>query len=95
MTIYLCPICDTSLSPNPRYPRYVCHACVDRAVAPNGRALLFSNISASGGYSAKYADNGAEYLSHECIIGGVRCRADEARFGGIVVEVEDPYGKLP
>jgi hypothetical protein len=41
----------------------------------------------SGGFEAKYADDGSDYPSHECNIDGVRCHADEAYFGGIVIEV--------
>lgn len=92
-TVHACPICGTALNLNPRYPRCVCDACVAKAVAPNGRPLSFSNLGASGGYSARYADNGAKYLSHDCLISGVRCRADEAHFGGIVVEIEHRRGK--
>lgn len=88
ITSYACPVCSTPLDPNPRYPRYVCRTCVTKAVAPNGRSLAFSNIDATGGYFATYSDTGEEYKSHECLIAGIRCRADEARFGGIVVEVE-------
>ena len=32
-------------------------------------------------------DTGDSYDSHDCWIDGVACRADEARFGGIVIEV--------
>lgn len=83
---YACPICSCPLRPNSRYPRYVCGGCVAKAVAPNGRPLSFSNVDATGGYMARYTDSGEEYSGHECQIGGTPCRADEARFGGIVVE---------
>ncbi len=55
----------------------------------NGRELLFYNVSFSGGYIAYYADGDSkeEYKSHDCYIDGIKCRADEARFGGIVIEV--------
>ena len=48
--------------------------------------LEFSNVSWSGGFAAPYADTGEEYTSHECFVGSVKCHADEARFGGIVIE---------
>jgi len=32
-------------------------------------------------------DSKEEYKSHDCYIDGIKCRADEARFGGIVIEV--------
>ena len=84
---YACPICNAPLDPIPRYPSYVCRDCGDRAVAPDGRPLSFSNVDFSGGYMARYTDTGAVYPSHECLVDGIRCHADEARFGGIVIEV--------
>jgi hypothetical protein len=51
---------------------------------------MFSNVSLSGGFVARYADTGEARDSHVCFIGGVKCRADEARFGGIIIQpVED------
>ena len=48
--------------------------------------LLFFNESISGGYLAKYADTGESYPSHDCYIHGIKCYADEHRFGGIVIQ---------
>ena len=55
-------------------------------MSADGRLLKFSNVDISGGFRARYLDTGAEYASHECFIGGVKCHADEAHFGGIVIE---------
>jgi hypothetical protein len=41
----------------------------------------------SGGFVAQYQDTGEERHSHVCFIDGIKCWADEARFGGIVVQV--------
>lgn len=87
-----CPICSADVSPNPRYPRYVCRTCAAKASSAEGRLLAFENASFWSGFAAYYADSGVEYPSHECFIDGVRCRADEARFGGIVIEVDAPAG---
>jgi len=81
-----CPICRAAVSPYPRYPRYVCAECAAKAVSVDGRPLAFFNIDMAGGFSARYADSGDEYPKNECFIAGVLCRADEARFGGIVIE---------
>ena len=43
----------------------------------------------SGGFAAIVADTKAEHPSHICYIEGVECWADEARFGGIVVQPHD------
>lgn len=84
---YACPICGVSLDPMPRYPCHVCADCASKAVAADGRRLQFSNVDMSGGFAASYADTGETYASHACWIGGIACHADEARFGGIVIEV--------
>ena len=82
-----CPLCSAAVSPNPRYPRYVCGGCAAKAASTDGRPLAFSNVDLSGGFAALYADTGERYQGHECFIAGIRCRADEAPFGGIVIEV--------
>jgi hypothetical protein len=69
------------------FPRYVCSDCASRARSADGHALAFSNVGFDGGYAARYADTGEPYESHHCWIVGVACRAEEARFGGIVTEV--------
>ncbi len=84
---YLCPICSKELKEISRYPNYVCDICVRKSVSIDNRALIFSNVNLSGGYASYYEDNGEEYNSHECFISGTLCYADEARFGGIVVQV--------
>ncbi len=87
MTDYRCPICGVELEPSARYPAYVCRSCAARATDSTGRALEFGNIGFGGGYDASYIDTGEPYDSHVCYIDGVKCHADEARFGGIVIEV--------
>jgi ADP-ribosylglycohydrolase len=81
-----CPICSRPVSPNPRYPRYACRECAAKASSQDGRALTFFNLSIGGGYGAQYTDTGEQYLSQDCNIDGVKCFADEARFGGIVIQ---------
>jgi hypothetical protein len=82
-----CPLCSGRMEDSPRYPRQVCRACVERACDEDGRSLRFYNTSLSGGFVARYVDSGAEREAHECFIDGVRCWADEAHLGGIVVQV--------
>lgn len=84
-----CPICGVPLEPVARYPRYVCNDCADKAASADGRPLKFFNLGLSGGYGAIYADDQTRYNSHDCFIDGQSCRADEARFGGIVIELLD------
>ncbi len=81
-----CPICLVGVSPSPRYPRYVCANCAAKATDENGRPLKFYNESFSGGFIAEYADTGEGRDSHICFIDGVKCWADEAHMGGIVIQ---------
>lgn len=83
---HTCPICHAPLATDPRHPRYICDTCAARASSFDGRPLGFSNVDMSGGYEAYYTDTGAPYDSHDCWIDGIACHADEARFGGIVIE---------
>lgn len=84
--IHECPICGASLPGIERYPRYICSKCVTESVDESGRLLDFDNISLSGGFKSTYRDTGEVRDSHTCFIRGIECYADEAKFGGIVVE---------
>lgn len=83
-----CPICLAEVQPNPRYSRYLCEVCASDPRSADGRRVSFYNVSLSGGFAGRYNDSGESYNGHECFVGGIRCRADEARFGGIVIQVE-------
>ena len=87
--IQKCPICRSSVTYSERYPNYVCYDCSSRATDENGRSLSFANVSLSGGFAAIYSDTREERDSHECYIDGVRCRANEASFCGIVIQPYD------
>ena len=81
-----CPICRAKVAPSPRYPRYLCDNCAARATDEDGRPLGFNNESFSGGFVAEYKDTGEGRDSHICFIDGVKCWADEAHMGGIVIQ---------
>ena len=81
-----CPICHKEQDLSERYPNYVCQDCKELATDKSNRKLEFFNTSFAGGYGARYADNKEPYDSHVCYIQGKECRADEAYFGGIVVQ---------
>lgn len=82
-----CPICGAAVAANPRYPKYLCTDCVKRASDGNGKRLSFFQSSPDGRYAARYAVDGEPYASHECFVDKKKCWADEARFGGIVVQL--------
>jgi len=82
-----CPICDEEVKTNPRHPRYLCRARVGWATDENAEQVHFFQSSPDGRYAARYVATGDDYPSHECCVDGVKCWADEARFGGIIVQV--------
>lgn len=84
--IHNCPICNKELRTFARYPNYLCPQCAAKAKDKDGRELVFGNISMSGGFLAVYKDTNDTYDSHLCYVDGIECFADEARFGGIVIE---------
>ena len=80
-----CPICKVEVGWSERYPAYLCGDCMNRAVSPDGRPVVFGNASINGGLVATYLDSRDAYLSDFCFVDGVECRAQEARFGGVVI----------
>lgn len=85
-----CPICGREQPALPRYPDYLCRDCVSRASTEDGRRLVLVNTSLAGGFAARYADTEElceeVTITHLVYVDGVRCWADEARLGGIVVQ---------
>ena len=81
-----CPICNLEVKYNPRYTNYVCSSCAKCPLDEKGKELVFCNVSLSGGFEAKYKGTNKICDSQVCYIQGVKCWADEARFGGIVIQ---------
>jgi hypothetical protein len=84
-----CPICGKAQRLNARYPRYLCRDCGAQATDESGRRLQFRNAALTGRFEAVYADTGDLHPSNVCFVRGIRCWADEARFGGIVIQTQD------
>ena len=82
-----CPVCQLPRWTMPRYSRALCSTCSDLAVDEDGRGLTFTNVSMSGGFAATYTDSKEAYPGGgSCWVRGIPCQAEEARFGGIVIE---------
>ncbi len=89
-----CPICNAEVRVNHRYPYSVCSDCARTPLDDTGRELEYFNESLSERFEARYTDNGERRNSHICFIAGMKCFADEARFGGIVIQpCAEEYGK--
>jgi hypothetical protein len=84
--IQKCPVCGREVKPNLRYPRYVCPPCIKRSTALGGEKIEFFQAGALGLLAGRYSATGEEYMSADCFIDDMRCTADVARFGGIVIQ---------
>jgi DNA-directed RNA polymerase subunit RPC12/RpoP len=86
---YACPLCGEQIPPQHRYPRYVCRTCMERAVDKSGNKVELANVSLSGGLRLTAGDTELfDRAANEfpIFIDGVECRAEEARFGGAVIQ---------
>jgi len=84
---YYCPICSKRLRPVKRYPRYVCKECSKQVCDESGKSVSFSNIDVFGGLIGHYIDTEEEYKTQYCYIKSTKCKAEEARFGGVVIQI--------
>jgi hypothetical protein len=85
-----CPTCGQARPEFARYPLAVCSACAAETTSMDGRPLRFGNLAMSGGLAGNYADTGEPYLLTGCLVRGVRCRAEEAHMGGVVIQTDPP-----
>lgn len=82
-----CPICRAKVLHSERYPAQVCSKCSVRICDADGREISFMTWSFAGGLVGTYCDTGARYSETFCYIDGIKCRAEEDRFGrGIIIE---------
>jgi hypothetical protein len=81
-----CPVCNTYVKYSSRYPNYVCAKCTVLATDKDGKKVQFYNVTISGnGVQGKYVDEEKLYRSPFCFIKGIKCKAEEAYLGGVVL----------
>jgi len=91
----LCPICKNTLEYyTPRYPKAICGNCSNNEsniFDSDGNNVCFANVDITGGFISIHNINGKQIQKsdHECWISGIKCYADEFRFGGIVIQVAE------
>ena len=93
-----CPICSQPVQYWERYPGLLCQECSKRTTDKNGTRVSHYNVSFSGGCYGVYDEGKETYMDPYCYVDGVKCIADEHRFGGIVVQIasavkDDPWAK--
>jgi hypothetical protein len=93
MELSNCPICTRPTNRSERYPRTICGSCVQSVIKDeDGHTVTFENIDLSGGFQSLHVGEGNQIIKkeeHVCFVNGIKCWADEARFGGIVIQTMD------
>ncbi len=85
-----CPICKESVYLMARYPNYICINCITKygTYTEDNKKIDFYNIDHTGGFKSQIEGDNNFTNEHVCYVNNVKCFADEARFGGIVIQ---PY----
>jgi hypothetical protein len=85
-----CPICKNVLNfYMERYPRKICGDCEKLNITDlDGNHVYYENEDLYGGFISIHIINGKKYVRKDnyCVINNIMCFADEARFGGIVIQ---------
>ncbi|MBO0768971.1 MAG: hypothetical protein J2O48_09845 [Solirubrobacterales bacterium] len=85
-----CPICSAPAVQTARYPLALCSDCKAQATSLDGQPVELLNDSVSGGFVAEHRGDRSvsEQVTRDglVLVRGTLCRAEEARFGGIVVQ---------
>lgn len=85
----ICPVClEQSENVSARYRDCVCEPCLNRfgTLDEDGLALTFGNVDFTGGFVSMRNGVRTSQPEHVCYVNGIKCFADEARFGGIVIQ---------
>lgn len=92
-----CPHCGASVHYFGRYPKYICRECSSKdAFDKDGNFLDFTNLGISGGFKiitknkeGKIMDEDDTQQFCDCFIDGKLFFAQEARFGGTVIQLKE------
>ena len=87
-----CPICNIQLRRLERYPRSICATCCSKENIKDasGNPVDFVNTHFPGiGFASLHTIDGIviQKEEHICFVKGIQCYAEEARFGGIVIQL--------
>jgi len=87
-----CSNCKKAVSPNARYPKYICEDCVELLTDTSGRKVKFFNTELIGhGCQGYYEGAGSKEKYHltTAFIEEKEFFAKEAYFGGIVIQLKE------
>ena len=91
-----CPLClDKMTYFTARYPKMICEKCCNgnngKILDSSGNEVSFCNADMYGGFISIHNINNEQVTKedHVCFINNIKCCANEARFGGIVIQKMD------
>lgn len=92
-----CPICNSDTFQMQRYPNYVCNGCITRygTRTHDNKKIEFGNVNVFGGFQSKIEGENEYGDVHVCYINEIKCYANEARFGGIVIQPSPDNNNMP
>ena len=95
MDTFICPICNEAHKTMMRYPTAVCRKCLSNFGTKDvdGNYKNFRNIDIYGGLAANV--NGVETRDYTCYVNNIKCYAQEARFGGVVISKYYENNQIP
>jgi hypothetical protein len=87
--IKLCPICSQQMPYSERYPNSICGAHYNECIDSNGNHVTYENADEFGGLVSYHTiDNTiVRRIDDTCFVRGIKCFVEEARMGGIVIQV--------
>ena len=83
------PVCDQPLENfNPRYPKAICEECSKNLKDDEGFNVSYFNSEMFGGFMSVHDVNRTkvEKQDQTCYCNVIKCYAEEARMGGIVIQ---------
>lgn len=83
-----CPNCKNEIGFNPRYPKALCRNCFSELTDTNGRKVEFFTLDYGCQGYFKNTEQQEKYNSDVCFIDDKEFLAEEARFGGIVIQLK-------
>ena len=88
-TIKFCPICQIEMNYFERYPNSICGAHYNECVDSNGNHVTYENVDEFGGLVSCHTIENKIVRRNDntCFVRGIKCSVEEARIGGIVIQV--------
>ena len=85
----LCPLCTQQMDYSERYPNAICHAHYEECIDSDGNHVTYQNEDENGGLVSYHTiDNRiVRRIDDTCFVRGIKCSVEEARMGGIVIQV--------